>query len=693
MAGSAVVTTTIKLQGEDRASAEIDKAKKAVDGTAKSLENAASKSDMLQGSFGKAFSGDVLGAAKDLSGLFGGGAGLAGTLGMAAVGAGTLAVAVAGVTIEAAKWSMQLEKMRTSTEHALGKDGMERIQAMAYAAGGAAEDYGKLAGRLKLMGIDAHITAEQMAELGDRADDVGLDPKDAIQAFGDAIDTGKTKTLKAFGVYVDAEAAIQKYSKAHLVSVDAMTLADKQAAILAGITENLDKKMAKVSDTASRADDSIDRLGNTWLRLKLQLSAVVTGPLADVTESIVAATEFTIRWGKVLVELNELWMRPIITLLKAWLDSYVGLAAAANAIMHRDFAGAAEIAKTVGRNIKKDVVDDNIDAMKRLGAAFNDAIDPKKGKVKDSLDIKGRADEKGYEPDGPSPEVLDKERQRRFDKAAKDKEQAHAKALAEGKKHAEDLKKIAEQEAKNQDHWLSERLKHEKEDTDLLDRIREDSEKKFRDLTAKSATDPAARAKIRLIELEAQRTKELGKIRDATSASERDQTRAILALERSVAAEKAQIAKDEADESAKQSSQKMNDAFQIAGAVKGAMAEMGVSKRVMAGLDAAIETAEAIKSAASYDYVGAVQHGLAAAAFAAAAMHSDGASSSAGSSAGAYAPAQAAAGSGSGNGGGGHTIHMHLSGFIHGTTQQLAKDMNATLRTLAPTGFANAKGA
>ena len=694
MSGSAVVTTTIKLQGEDRASAEIDKAKKAVDGTAKSLEEAASKSDVLQGAFNKAFSGDILGAVKSMGGLLGSGTGLAGTLATAGAAAGLVAIGVAGIALETAKWSIQLEKVRAATEHALGPEGLERVEAIAAIAGGAAEDYGKLAAKLKLMGIDAHITADELGQLRSRASSVGLDGTEAIEAFGDAIESGKTKALKQFGVFVDSEAAIQKYSKAHLISADAMTVADKQAALLAAITADLDRKITKGSSTAKEQGLAISHLSNTWNHLKMEFSGVVTGPLTPLIDGIAQVADVSIRLGRVIVALMDIGLRPFITLIKVEIDAMVGLAAAADAVIHRDFKGAAEIAKTVGSDIKKHVVDDNVDSLKRLGAAFQDAVSPKNPiKVPAVLDIKGDKDNKGYESDGPSPEVLDKERMRRIEKAQKDKESAHAKALAAGMKHAEDLKRLAEQEAKNAQHWIDERVKHEKEDTDALDRIREDSEKKFLNLTAKAANDPAAKAKIRLLELEAQRVKDLAKIRDATSASEKDQARAVLAVERAAAAEKAQIAKDEADESSKASAQKMDDAFRIAGAVKGALADIGVSKRIMAVFDGALETAEAIKSAASYDYVGAAQHALAAAAFAAAAMQSG---SGGGSSGGSYAPAMASAGGGGGSssGKGGNVYNYHFSrGFIFGSTQQLAKDMTDVTKTLAPTGYASARGA
>ena len=693
MAGSAVVTTTIRLQGEDRASAEINKAKQAIDHTAKSLEDAASKSDVLQGSFQKAFSGDVLGAAKDLSGLMGNGTGLAGTLGLAAVGAGAVAVAVAGITVEAAKWSMALEKTRAAAEHALGPDALQRIEAVAGAAGGATEDYAKLASRLKLMGIDAHITAEQLAELQDRADDVGFEGADALTAFGDAIETGKTKALKAVGVYVDADEAVKKYSKSHLISVDAMTMADKQSAILAATLENLDEKMAKTSSTASRTDDAFDQMGRSWSHLKFELSAGATGPLADMVEGLASVTDGSIRWAKVLVALADIGLRPIISLIKVEIDAFMGLAAAADAVLHRNFAGAANIAKQVGKDIKTAIVDDNDNAVKRLGAALDDAMNPKAGaRVPKVLDIKGRADEQGYEPDGPSPEVLEKERYRRIEKANKDVEQGHAKALAAGKKHAEELKKIAEQEFKNAEHWADMRVKNEEADLAVLNKIREDSDKKVHDINAKRVTDPAQRALQRMYDLEVQRVKDLDKIRDSVFAHEKARKAAELAVNRAYQAEKVAIEREEVDENDKATKTKISNGIQIAEATKGFLGEMGISKRWMAGIDAAIQTADAIASAASQDYVGAVQHGLAAVAYAAAAFGGGGSSGSSSGGGGAYAPAAALAGSSSTTGTG-HTVHIHVQGFVHGTAQEVAKGMNSTLKTLGNTGFAGARGA
>jgi hypothetical protein len=700
MAGSAVVTTTIRLQGEDRASAEINKAKGAIDHTAKSLENAASKSDIMQGSLSKAFSGDILGAAKDLNGIMGSGSGLAGTMALAAVGAVAVGVAIAGAAIKAAEWSSQIEKLRAATNHALGPDGMERMHALAEAAGGSAEDYGKLAGRLKLMGIDAKITAEQMAELGDRADNVGLDGAAAIAAFGDAIETGKTKSLKAFGVYVDSEEAVKKYAKAHNISTEAMSEADKQTALLAAITENLDKKLANVSSTASRQDDAMDRLGNTWGKLKMELSGAATGPLADVMEAIAETVDVTMRWGKVLVALADLALRPIITLIKVQIDAFVGLAAAANALIQRDFAGAAEIAKAVGGDIKRHLVDDNMAAVERLGKAFDDALNPKKrAVVSDSLEIKGDKRELGYEADGPSPDVIEKMRQDRYAKAQKAKDAAHSKAIAAGKKHADDIKKQADLEEKTKEEWADRAIKNEAADLDTLTKMREDADKRVRDLNLKAVTDPNERLKIRQLELEAQRVKDLAKVRDTTFASKKAQDQANMAVERAFAAEKKQLAKEAADEADKSSKAQIDAAFSVAESVKGALGQMGMSKQVMAGIDAAIETAKAIASGAEAMMTGdpraiaaAVQHGLAAAAFAAAAA--GGGSGSGGSGGGGYAPAAAAPNGSASSGGGGQTTHVHFSkGFVFGSPQEVGKGISDTLKTLSGTGYATARGA
>ena len=193
---TAIVESRVKLTSVDRSSRNINKSNRALKGTARSLNKAADASKRMGGAMRQALSGDIIGGAKSLAGALGPGVGLAGTAGLATVGVAALGVAVGAAAFKFTEWSVEISRLQAGLTSVFGPDGVQKAIAISNALGGvSAESIGKVATTLKLAGVNAEFTAEQLAELTQRATEAGKTGDESLQALAAAIQKGNTRAL------------------------------------------------------------------------------------------------------------------------------------------------------------------------------------------------------------------------------------------------------------------------------------------------------------------------------------------------------------------------------------------------------------------------------------------------------------------------------------------------------------------
>jgi len=301
MAVAASVKTVITVQGQDRASREVNKASSSIGRLNKAVQSAQSSMGRMGQAVRSAFSGDVAGAVGNVSGLLGGAGGVAGAAAAAAAGTAALGAAVAVAAYKFTEWSVEIERTRAALDSTFGAGkGVESAIGFARAIGGVGvESVTKLATTLKATGISATITAQQMQELTARATTMGKSGDDALSAFADAVARGNTRALQSVGTFINAGRVLDEYAKAAGKTTTELTQYEKQVAVLAAVQESLDQQMGSTSTTFARQDDVLARLSIAWTDFKFQLSEVLAGPAAGILETMAEAAEAMARFGRV----------------------------------------------------------------------------------------------------------------------------------------------------------------------------------------------------------------------------------------------------------------------------------------------------------------------------------------------------------------------------------------------------------
>jgi hypothetical protein len=260
------------------------------------------------------------------------------------------------------------------------------------------------------------------------------------------------------------------------------------------------------------------------------------------------------------------------------------------------------------------------------------------------------------------------------------------------------------QAKKNAAEWSKKARDNEASDLKELEIIRESAAKRELALQAEMATDPAEKARLRNIERETELVKQQTEVRNATFATDKARGAALVALDRRDAAERAKIerdlaadikkAKDDAAAHEKSANkEKLKGEIDIADAVKGAMEKVGISKRAISAVDAAIEAAKAIAAYADADIPGAIAHTTASVEFAAVAGGIGGGGGSGGSAPSSPTATRAGSGNASSSGGPHNTTIILQGGAYVGTIQGVGKAFQAAQQSIKNTGLTPGMGA
>jgi len=374
VAGAAQVRTTIVVKGNDQASKVINKANGAVGKLSGKLKAAQGRASALGGAMRSAMSGDVSGAVSGLSTAV---AGLGSSAAVAAVGVGALGVAAGVAAVKFTAWSVEINRLKAGLDAALGENGVEKAIALSNALGGvSAEAVGKVATRLKLAGVNAEFTSEQLTELTQRATIAGKTGDEAMQALASAIEKGNTRALKMVGTFVNSSKVLDDYARSIGKTTTQLTSQEQQIAVVAALQKNLNKDIAQGNAEHDRQDKVLSRLDNTWLRFKVTLSDALGGPMAGISETVVIIADGMVRLTNVVINLVKVGFRPLVTWIEAVTTAALGAGEVAIKLFEKDWAGAVSAATRASKLLGKTVIDDNVNAFLDLGEAVENVVNP-----------------------------------------------------------------------------------------------------------------------------------------------------------------------------------------------------------------------------------------------------------------------------------------------------------------------------
>lgn len=217
-----------------------------------------------------------------------------------------------------------------------------------------------------------------------------------------------------------------------------------------------------------------------------------------------------------------------------------------------------------------------------------------------------------------------------------------------------------------------------------------DAMAKLRQAEIEQTADPAQKYALQVLDLQAQKERELDQIRANNALSEQTRQLQTAAVIETIDARKMAMQNAEAERRKKENADQMAGAISVANTIIGALEQEGASRREIAALRAAIEVAEVY---ASFPNIPAmISHGIAAALYAKAALTAT-PTATGGQSAASGAIAQASGTTMSGATGTGGNVQIVLSrGFVVGTPAQVGKAVAGALGAAKGTGFAMPKG-
>lgn len=119
--------------------------------------------------------------------------------------------------------------------------------------------------RTKLMEAEVNITAQDFVKLTKVAeelgDTLGVDTAQGINALVEALETGRTKSLKMLGIVVDSDAAYRKYADAHRLVAEKLTDEQKRLAMQEAIMEKIRERSDALGESTATNADAFERLG------------------------------------------------------------------------------------------------------------------------------------------------------------------------------------------------------------------------------------------------------------------------------------------------------------------------------------------------------------------------------------------------------------------------------------------------
>jgi hypothetical protein len=314
MATSANVTATLIIKGQDQASAQIDKSTKAAKGLTDQLQQTQSKAQGLTGALRGIASGDIGGFGK-LKDTLGGSGGIGPMLATTALGVASVGVAIGAAAIKVTEWSIEIERLRAQMQFAFAGGEAQAI-ATAQAIGGVAvESVVKLQTTLKASGAEGKITVEALQGIANAATAMGKTGDDALTAFADALRTGSTEALKTVGVSINGEAAIKKYALAMGKTTDTLSAAERSQAVLNAVMAEVPNLVQAGTDAHARQDRALSALANSTTAFKLELSALVAGPMVKIVENVISITNGMDRLGAMVQVVIRTALAPLRAVL------------------------------------------------------------------------------------------------------------------------------------------------------------------------------------------------------------------------------------------------------------------------------------------------------------------------------------------------------------------------------------------
>jgi len=684
----ASVTTNIVIKGQDDASAAINKASKSAQGLTGALQQTQSKAQGLTGSLRSMVSGDVMGGLKGLSGGLGSGGGLAGSAALAAAGIAGVAVAIGAAAVKATEWSIELERLRARMNFAFA-GGADEAFALAKAIGGVGvESVVKLSTTLKAAGVDGKITVEQMQAITNAATAMGKTGDEALSAFADAIRTGSGRALKQVGVFVSSEKAIKDYADGLGIATSRLTDAQRSQAILNATLAAVPGLAQAGTDAHSQQDRALSDLSNAWEKLKLQLSELLAGPALSIVKSLTEMVEGfqnLERVGKVALEALK-------SPLKGLQSGFERAARAALLLKRGDFAEAAIAG---GEALAKIATLGTAQALDEAGSAFY-RVDERASRAATSLETTGgAASGLAYAFNTMALAAKEGSEWVKVAGAAAAKEDAQReKRRAAAARAAAEAQKLNDKLAAQSDEFMAGITAPDTRNSDIIraetDAIKERTAAlaEFRDrvlgVQMEAATDPAAAALIEQQRIRLDLARQLAEVGEKYAMDEQLRQQAVAAVTLEANAKIAASQQRLSDQSAQIAAQRTQQAFGVAEAVVQGLGMIEGAERAQAGVQALIETARSIQSFAMYDFAAGIQHGIAAAAFAKAALTPTPAAPS--GSAGAQRPIQQPTQTGSGSGG---SVVININGGgIVGTAAEVGAALAKTMKAAGGTGKA-----
>lgn len=367
-AGVANVKTVITVQGNDAASRSINKANKSLGRMGGRLRGVQTRAAAAGASLRAMATGDITGAVSGMSAALGGAGGLATAAAAATVGVAAVGAAVAVAAVKFTEFSVKINRMKAGMDAALGPKGLEKAIAISNALGGvSAESIGKVATRLKLAGVNATFTADQLTELTKRATVAGKTGDEALEALAAAIEKGNTRALKLVGTFINSGRVLDDYAKAVGKTTTELTSHEQQMAVVAAIQANLAKRIGQTTAAHDRQDQALSKLSNEWLKFKVILSDTAGGPMVSIVEGISQTIGVASRLGVVVIKLVQFAFRPMITMIESVTTGLATMGLVVARLADKDFSGAFDEIKRGFREFKKISVDDNLKSFLDLG--------------------------------------------------------------------------------------------------------------------------------------------------------------------------------------------------------------------------------------------------------------------------------------------------------------------------------------
>jgi hypothetical protein len=632
MATSANVTATLIIKGQDQASAQIEKSTKAAKGLTDQLQQTQSKAQGLTGALRGIASGDIGGFGK-LKDTLGGSGGIGPMLATTALGVASVGVAIGAAAIKVTEWSIEIERLRAQMQFAFAGGEAQAI-ATAQAIGGVAvESVVKLQTTLKASGAEGKITVEALQGIANAATAMGKTGDDALTAFADALRTGSTESLKQVGVFVNNKLAIKAYADAVGKTPLELNAAERSQAVLNAVMAEVPNLVQAGTDAHARQDKALSTLANSTTAFKLELSALVAGPMVKIVENVIDITSGMDRMGAAV----KIVIKQALTPLRAILS---GVERATRAVALVQRGELAEAALAAGEAILKlnpitgaltQTVDDwsgrSLEAVEQQlalksatdGAA--DALSAQSGKVGGvayAFDLFNQGVTKAITAQAKFAGDAAKEAQRRRD-AARAAAAARAKAAgAQRTRQGEEFMSGLVADTESQAARMREIAASEAKSAQELTATYAALQDRVRGIYATAEQDPARKALLQQQQIEIDKTRELAEVKANLYLTSAQQAQLAAAIEVE-AANKVAAAQREVTSAQYQQVQAY---LQAGDAIANALLQGDAATRASAGLKALMAGAESFYQFSLGNIPGGIAAGAAAVQFARAALTS-----------------------------------------------------------------------